>query len=105
MAEKKLTIEELDKAGLAGIEMDWDNKQKLTALFHYFAQKKEPLPASGVNDEGDAVPNLSLLSRLAKVVQGKQVFHRVFASELLDTAINDCGIEDLSNTNRINFMI
>ncbi len=98
MAEKKLTIEELDKVGLSDIEIGWDNKQKLTALFHHFDINKEPLPASGVNDQGDAVPNLSLLSRLAKVVQGKQVFRRVFASDMLNEAIKKVGIEDLSKT-------
>jgi hypothetical protein len=96
MAEKKLTNEELDKVGLDSIEMSWENKQKLTALFHHYAQNKEALPASGVNDNGDAIPNLSLLSRLAKVIQGKQVFRRVFASDMLDAAIKKCGIEDLS---------
>ena len=34
MAEKKLTLEELDKVGIEDIELKWDNKQKLTALFH-----------------------------------------------------------------------
>lgn len=96
MAEKKLSNEELDQVGLPVIEMSWDNKQKLTTLFHHYAEKKEALPSSGVNDQGDAIPNLSLLSRLAKVIQGKQVFRRVFASKLLDNAIKECGIEDLS---------
>jgi hypothetical protein len=35
--------------------MDWDNKQKLTTLFHSYAEQKEPLPAYGVNDQGDAL--------------------------------------------------
>ncbi len=96
MAEKKLTNEELDQVGLTSIEMNWDNKQKLTTLLHHYAEQKEPLPAYGVNDQGVAIPNLSLLARLAKVVQGKQVFKRVFAREMLDTAIKKCGIEDLS---------
>jgi hypothetical protein len=96
MAEKKLTNEELDQVGLASIEMAWENKQKLTTLFHHYAEQKEPLPAYGVNDQGDAVPNLSLLSRLGKIIQGKQVFKRVFAREMLDAAIKKSGIEDLS---------
>lgn len=96
MAEKKLTNAELDKAGLACIELGWDNEQKLTALFHHYAEQKESLPASGVNDQGDAVPNLSYLARLGKIIQGKQVFKRVYAGELLDAAIKKCGIVDLS---------
>jgi hypothetical protein len=96
MAEKKLTNEELDQVGLASIEMAWENKQKLTTLFHHYAEQKEPLPAYGVNDQGDAVPNLSLLSRLGKIIQGKQVFKRVFAREMLDAAIKKSGIEDLT---------
>ncbi|MFT7681646.1 MAG: transcription termination factor NusB [Moritella dasanensis] len=96
MAEKKLTNAELDQVGLPSIEIDWDNKQKLTALFHHYAEKKEPLPAYSVNDNGDAMPNLSHLARLAKVIQGKQVFKRVYARELLDAAIKALGIEDLN---------
>ena len=57
MAEKKLTNEELDKVGLDSIEMSWENKQKLTALFHHYYEQKEYLPASGVNDQGYAVPS------------------------------------------------
>ena len=34
MPEKKLSYEELDKKGLPCIEIDWDNKQKLSAMFH-----------------------------------------------------------------------
>ncbi|MCJ8350875.1 hypothetical protein [Moritella sp.] len=97
MAEKKLTNAELDQVGLSSIEIDWDNKQKLTALFHHYAEQKEPLPAYSVNDNGDAMPNLSHLARLAKVIQGKQVFKRVYARELLDAAIKALSIEDLSN--------
>jgi hypothetical protein len=96
MPEKKLTTEELDQVGLASIEMNWKNEQKLTTLFHHYAEQKEPLPAYGVNDQGDAVPNLSMLARLGKIVQGKQVFKRVFAREMLDAAIKKSGIEDLS---------
>jgi hypothetical protein len=98
MAEKKLTNEELDKVGLDSIEMSWENKEKLTALFHHYDEQKEPLPASGVNDQGDAVPNLSLLARLAKILQGKQVFQRIFASEMLKEAIKKSGIEDLKKS-------
>lgn len=98
MAEKKLAREELDQFGLSCVEIDWDNTQKLTALFHHYTEKKEPLPAFGVNDQGDATPNLSLLARLAKVIQGKQVFKRIFARKLLEDAIKQCGIEDLSKT-------
>jgi hypothetical protein len=98
MAEKKLTLDELDKMGLACIEIHWENNQKLTALFHHFAEQKAPLPASGVNDKGDAVPNLSQLARLAKVIQGKQVFRRVYANDLLVEAIRKCGIEDLTKS-------
>lgn len=98
MAEKKLSNEELDQVGLASIEIDWDNRQKLTTLFYHYKEKKEPLPASGVNDKGDAMPNLSLLARLAKVIQGKQVFKTIYARELLDLAIQNSGIEDLSKS-------
>lgn len=97
MAEKIMSVEELDKVGLAGIEMGWDNQQKLTALFHHYVEQKEPLPASGVNvnDNGDTMPNLSFLARFAKIKQGKQVFGRKYAREMLDKAIDECGIEDL----------
>lgn len=96
MAEKKLTSEELDQVGLSCIEIDWDNKQKLTTLFHHYVEKGEPLPAYTVNDQGDAVPNLSLLARLGKVKQGKQVFKTVYGSELIKEAIQRSGVEDLT---------
>ncbi|WP_338456684.1 hypothetical protein [uncultured Alteromonas sp.] len=96
MAEKKLTTEELNKVGIVDIEMTWDNKQKLTALFHHFVIKKEPLPASGVNDHGDAIANLSKLARLGKIKQGKQIFKALYAREMLNVAIKKCGIEDLA---------
>jgi hypothetical protein len=98
MAEKKLTLEELDHIGLVCIEIDWDNLQKLTAMFHHYVTQKEPLPSSGVNDNGDAIPNLSKLARLAKVKQGKQVFQAHYARKMLDTAIINSGIEDPSKT-------
>lgn len=98
MAEKIMSVEELDKVGLASIEMGWDNQQKLTALFHHFVKKKEPLPASGVNDNGDTMANLSFLARFAKIKQGKQVFRRKYAREMLDKAIKVCGIKDLSKS-------
>lgn len=98
MAEKKLTLEELDQVGLVSIEIDWDNLQKLTTLFHHYVDQKEPLPASGVNDSGDSIPNLSKLARLGKIKQGKQVFKTRYARDMLDGAIKKSGIEDLSNT-------
>jgi hypothetical protein len=98
MAEKIMSVEELDKVGLAGIEMAWDNQQKLTALFHHYVEQKEPLPASGVNDNGDTMANLSFLARFSKIKQGKQVFRRKYAREMLDKAIKVCGIEDLSKS-------
>ena len=102
MAEKNLSREELDQVGLACIEIGWGNKQKLITLFHHFAEQDEPLPASGVNDQGDAVPNLSLLARLGKVKQGKQVFKTNYARELLNKAIKKSGIEDLKTKNEHN---
>lgn len=96
MAEKKLTKEELDTAGLNFIEIDWDNRQKLTALFHHYSEQKESLPASGVNDKGDLTPNLSLLARLGKIIQGKQVFKTLYAREMLEAAIKKNGIEELN---------
>jgi hypothetical protein len=98
MAEKKLTVEELDKVGIVDIEMAWNNTQKLTALFHHFVIKKEPLPASGVNDRGDAIANLSKLARLGKIKQGKQIFKALYAREMLNKAIKICGIEDLAKS-------
>ena len=98
MAEKIMSVEELDKIGLVSIEMNWDNQQKLTTLFHHYVEQKEPLPASGVNDNGDTMPNLSFLARFAKIKQGKQVFRRKYAREMLDKAIDECGIEDLSKS-------
>lgn len=98
MAEKIMSNEELDQVGLTCIEIDWDNKQKLTTLFHHYVEQKEPLPASGVNDNGDTMPNLSSLARFAKIKQGKQVFGRKYAREMLDKAIKVCGIEDLSKS-------
>jgi hypothetical protein len=95
MAEKKLTKEELETAGLNCIEIDWDNRQKLTALFHHYSEQNEALPASGVNERGDLTPNLSLLARLGKIVQGKQVFKTLYAREMLDAAIKKSGIENL----------
>ena len=102
MAEKKLTKAELDKVGLVCIEIDWQNKQKLTALFHYFATQKEPLPASGVNDRGDLTPNLCLLARLGKVVQGKQVFKTAYGRVALEQALKKCGIEDVKTQDQSN---
>lgn len=96
MAEKKLSNDELDRVGLKSIEIDWSNQRKLTTLFHHYAEPKEPLPASGVNDQGDATPNLCLLARLGKIIQGKQVFKNIYARELLNKAIETSGIEDLS---------
>ena len=101
MAEKKLTREELDQVGLTCIEIDWGNKQKLVTMFHHFAEKGESLPASGVNDKGDFVPNLSLLARLGKVIQGKQVFNTIYGRVELDKAIRLCGIEDLKTKDGI----
>jgi hypothetical protein len=98
MAEKIMSVEELDKIGLASIEMNWGNPQKLTTLFHHYVEQKDPLPASGVNDNGDTIPNLSFLARFAKIKQGKQVFRRKYARDMLDEAIDKCGIEDLSKS-------
>jgi hypothetical protein len=98
MAEKIMSNEELDQVGLTCIEIDWDNQQKLTTLFHHYVEQKEPLPASGVNDNGDTIPNLSFLARFAKIKQGKQVFRRKYARDMLDEAIDKCGIEDLSKS-------
>jgi hypothetical protein len=98
MAEKIMSVEELDKIGLASIELGWDNKQKLTTLFHHYVEQKEPLPSSGVNDNGDTMPNLSFLARFAKIKQGKQVFKRIYARDILNDAIDKCGIEDLSKS-------
>ncbi|MEH6710568.1 MAG: hypothetical protein V7733_05100 [Paraglaciecola polaris] len=99
MAEKKLTLEELDQVGLACIEIDWENNQKLTTLFHYYSEQNKPLPAWGVNNNGDALPNLSLLARLGKIKQGKQVFKTRYARDMLDETIRICNIEDLSKLN------
>jgi len=95
MAEKKLTKEELDQVGLECIKIDWDNKKKISTLFNHFKTQKEPLPSSGVNDKGDLIANLSLLSRLAKVIQGKQVFKALYARTELDKAIKNCGIQSI----------
>ena len=95
MAEKKLTREELNTAGLNCIDIEWDNRQKLTALFHHYNEQDEHLPASGVNASGVLMPNLSLLARLGKIIQGKQVFKTLYARELLDAAIKKSGIENL----------
>lgn len=99
MAEKRLTPEELDQVGLAAIEMAWDNRQKLTALFQHFEGQGEPLPAAGVNDQGDLVVNRSKLARLAKIQQGKQVFKTQYARALLNQAIVKCGITDPKTAN------
>ena len=93
-----MSNEELDQVGLTCIEIDWDNKQKLITLFHHYVEQKWPLPASGVNDNGDTIPNLSFLARFAKIKQGKQVFRRKYARDMLDEAIDKCGIEDLSKS-------
>lgn len=76
--------------------MSWDNKQKLTLMFTSFQANGEALPASGVNDQGDSIPNLSKLARLAKVIQGKQVFRTHFGQKLLKDAIENCSIESLN---------
>jgi len=96
VAEKKLTPEELDQVGLECININWENPEKLTKLFEYFAEKKSPLPTYCVNNKGDATPNLSQLARLGKIISGKQVFRGKYANDLLIAAIKNCGIEDLS---------
>lgn len=48
------------------------------------------------------MPNLSHLARLAKVIQGKQVFKTKYARDMLDKAIKDCGIEDLTKSDEKN---
>jgi hypothetical protein len=92
--EKKLTREELDQAGLSSINIESDNKKKIADLFEHFISQNEPLPGYGVNEQGDMQPNLSKLARLAKVVQGAQVFKRAYANDALVAAIKKCGIED-----------
>ncbi|MCF4176351.1 hypothetical protein VME0621_04674 [Vibrio mediterranei] len=94
MSEKRLSPEELQQVGLPEIDMHDDNPTKLTKLFAHYRTSGKPLPSYGVNEDGDVQLNQSLLARLGKIRQGKQVFKRDYAREMLEAAIADCGLEE-----------
>ena len=99
MAEPQLSLEELDAAGLEDIDITWPNDQKMEAMFNHFIELKQPLPSYTVNAQGVAEPNKSMLTRLAKVKSGKQVFKSDYAKKLLKKAIDKVGVVDPTKKN------